>query len=178
MKTIILSVLGTSGIGKTSLIRRFAMDIYSDKYKPTLEDFYRKSVLIDKKLCVFEVIDTAGAEPFEIMREMYIKTGDCFIVGYSVDNLFSFKEAQKIIQHISTLRLDKPIVFLVGTKADLERDRVISEEVGKEIARQKSCFFMEVSSSKNINVEILFSQIGHMFLKEKKKTFFGKCFCN
>jgi len=34
-------------------------------YDPTIEDAYRKQLVVDNKMCFVEVIDTAGQGPFE-----------------------------------------------------------------------------------------------------------------
>lgn len=46
---------------------------------------------------------------------------------------------------------DVPMV-LVGNKCDLEEERVVGKELGKSLANQFNCSFMETSAKAKINV--------------------------
>lgn len=46
---------------------------------------------------------------------------------------------------------DVPMV-LVGNKCDLEDERVVGKELGKSLANQFNCAFMETSAKAKINV--------------------------
>ena len=46
---------------------------------------------------------------------------------------------------------DVPMV-LVGNKCDLEDERVVGKELGKQLAQQFNCSFMETSAKAKINV--------------------------
>jgi GTPase SAR1 family protein len=46
---------------------------------------------------------------------------------------------------------DVPMV-LVGNKCDLEEERVVGKELGKSLATQFNCAFMETSAKAKINV--------------------------
>lgn len=47
-----LVVLGSSRVGKTSIIRQFLNKEFSEKYKETVEDIYSKRIKIQVKLFV------------------------------------------------------------------------------------------------------------------------------
>ncbi len=47
-------------------------------------------------------------------------------------------------------------MVLAGNKCDLEDDRVVSKEQGKQLATQWSCTFLETSARKKINVDDVF----------------------
>lgn len=42
-------------------------------YDPTIEETYRKTMKVDDELCMLEVLDTAGAEQFTALSEIYIQ---------------------------------------------------------------------------------------------------------
>ena len=42
-------------------------------YDPTIEDSYRKQVVIDDQSCVLEVLDTAGQEEYTALRDQWIR---------------------------------------------------------------------------------------------------------
>lgn len=75
--------------------------MFDESYDPTIEDCFTKNILYKEKIPVtIELIDTAGTEQFEAMRELYIKTGDAFILVYSIDNPGSLRETQLIYDQI------------------------------------------------------------------------------
>lgn len=43
-------------------------------------------------------------------------------------------------------------MVLVGNKCDLEEERVVGKELGKNLANQFNCAFMETSAKAKINV--------------------------
>ena len=53
--------IGDSGVGKTSLIQRFENCKFADNFKPTIgADFSNKEIVIDGKLIMLQIWDTAG----------------------------------------------------------------------------------------------------------------------
>lgn len=53
---------------------------------------YRKQVSIDNEPCVLEILDTAGQEEYSAMRDQYIRSGQGFLIVYSIANRRSFEE--------------------------------------------------------------------------------------
>lgn len=76
--------------------------IFVEHYDPTIEDSYRKTLRLSSlnTSVTVEIIDTAGTDQFEAMRELYLKTGDGFMLVYSVTNKASLREAQDIYKQI------------------------------------------------------------------------------
>jgi small GTP-binding protein len=55
-----VAVLGDGGVGKTALAVQFTLNCFVETYDPTIEDAYRKQLVVDNRMCFVEVIDTAG----------------------------------------------------------------------------------------------------------------------
>jgi Ras-related protein Rab-3C len=55
---------------------------------------------------------------------------------------------------IKTYSWDNAQVILVGNKCDMEDERVISYERGKQLADQLGLEFFETSAKENINVKV------------------------
>ena len=54
-------IIGDSSVGKTSILRRFALNEYTDNYKETVGiDFKSKKLQIKDKIVKCQVWDTAG----------------------------------------------------------------------------------------------------------------------
>jgi Ras-related protein Rap-1A len=146
-----------------------------EKYDPTIEDSYRKQVEVDGQQCMLEILDTAGTEQFTAMRDLYMNNGQGFILVYSITAQSTFNDLQDLREQILRVKVswsmrfkvtktifnmcnfalqdtdDVPMV-LVGNKCDLEDERVVGKELGKQLANQFNCSFMETSAKAKINV--------------------------
>ena len=49
---------------------------FVDEYDPTIEDSYRKQVVIDRETCLLDILDTAGQNKYSAMREVGGGDGD------------------------------------------------------------------------------------------------------
>ena len=50
------------GVGKSALTIQLIQNHFVDEYDPTIEDSYRKQVVIDRETCLLDILDTAGQE--------------------------------------------------------------------------------------------------------------------
>ena len=66
---------------------------------------------------------------------------------------------------IKTYSWDNAQVILVGNKCDMEDERVISYERGKQLADQLGLEFFETSAKENINVKVRQFTKNYNFLK-------------
>jgi GTPase KRas len=55
-----------------------------EEYDPTIEDSYRKQVVIDGVPCLLAILDTAGQEEFTALRDQWIRDCEGFIIIYSI----------------------------------------------------------------------------------------------
>ena len=96
-------------------------------YDPTIEDSYQKQCVIDGTVAKLDILDTAGQETFSAMREQYMRSGEGFLLVFSLSDRRSFEQA--VIFHREILRVkdrDEFPVMLVGNKADLDSQRAVS----------------------------------------------------
>ena len=49
-------------MGKSALTIQLIQNHFVDEYDPTIEDSYRKQVVIDGETCLLDILDTAGQE--------------------------------------------------------------------------------------------------------------------
>jgi GTPase KRas protein len=89
-----LVVVGGGGVGKSALTIQFIQSHFVDEYDPTIEDSYRKQCVIDEEVALLDILDTAGQEEYSAMREQYMRTGEGFLLVYSIIDKNSFEEIQ------------------------------------------------------------------------------------
>jgi len=165
-------VVGAGGVGKSALTVRFIQGNFVEKYDPTIEDSYRKQVEVDGVACMLDIMDTAGQEEYSALRDQYMKTGQGFILVYSITSPTSFEAATKLrtsILRIKEENQDIPII-MVANKSDLEEERAVTTEDGKQLAQKFNCAFMEASAKTNTNVNELFFELVRLINKWREKN--------
>ncbi|KAI9836657.1 MAG: Ras GTPase [Sarea resinae] len=153
-----LVVVGGGGVGKSCLTIQLIQSHFVDEYDPTIEDSYRKQCVIDDEVALLDVLDTAGQEEYSAMREQYMRTGEGFLLVYSITSRQSFEEILTFQQQILRVK-DKDYfpIIVVGNKCDLESERQVSTQEfiaeGQDLARQFGCAFIETSAKSRIHVD-------------------------
>ena len=176
MKEYNVVVLGSGGVGKSALTVKFMTGMFDEKYDPTIEDFYRKEINVDGSTAMLQILDTAGAEQFASMRDLYIKNGQGFLVVYSTVNAQTFIDIQPLKEQITRAKGGTvSAIVLVGNKCDLVANRVVSQKEGKALAQGWKCSFFETSAKTGYNVSDVFAEIIHLILKRKPKQTNGCC---
>ena len=172
MRDYKLVVLGAGGVGKSCLTVQFVQGVYLDSYDPTIEDSYRKTIEIDNKVFDLEILDTAGVAQFTAMRELYIKSGMGFLLVYSVTDPQSLEELMGLREQVLRIK-DSPRVpmVLVGNKADLVDERIISVERGIEVSSKWGKVpFYETSALLRSNVDEVFVDLVRQIIRNEMEN--------
>lgn len=154
-----VAVLGDGGVGKTALAVQFTLNCFVETYDPTIEDAYRKQLIVDNRMCFVEVIDTAGQEEYATLRDQWVREGQGFILVYSIASRSTFNRLEIFRQSMRRVKRGDPIFVLVGNKCDKTYEREVSKEEGQALARQFGCEFIETSAKTAQNVERLFTDL-------------------
>ncbi|KAI9473496.1 MAG: ras-like protein 1 [Benjaminiella poitrasii] len=150
-------MVGEGGVGKSAVTIQFIQSHFVDEYDPTIEDSYRKQCIVDGECALLDILDTAGQEEYSAMREQYMRNGEGFVLVYSITSLRSFEQIQKLYQQIARVKdLDLFPVILIGNKCDMESNRQVPSHVGKSLAKQYGCQFLETSAKQKINIDEAF----------------------
>ena len=109
---------------------------------------------------MLQVLDTAGQEEYGSMRRRYMKTGEGFMLVYSVTSRPSFEEITTFQQHILRVKdKDEFPMIVVGSHCSQDSERVVSREEGEALARSLGCKFVEADSEARVNVERAFFEL-------------------
>lgn len=155
-----LVVVGGGGVGKSALTIQFIQSHFVQDYDPTIEDSYRKQCVIDDRVAHLDILDTAGQEEFSAMREQYMRTGEGFLLVFSVTDRSSFEEIARF--HTQILRVkdkDEFPMTLVGNKSDLENERTVSTAEAQDLGRKLKIPYLESSAKQRINVDAAFHDL-------------------
>lgn len=168
-----LVVVGAGGVGKSALTIQLIQNHFVDEYDPTIEDSYRKQVVIDGETCLLDILDTAGQEEYSAMRDQYMRTGEGFLIVFAVNNAKSFeditayreqikrvKDAEEVRNRLTVLNLFEYFVIkvpmvLVGNKCDLPT-RSIDMQQARDAATHYQIPFVETSAKTRMGVDDAF----------------------
>ncbi|XP_029847953.1 ras-related protein Rab-3 isoform X1 [Ixodes scapularis] len=153
-------IIGNSSVGKTSFLFRYADDSFTSAFVSTVGiDFKVKTVFRHDKRVKLQIWDTAGQERYRTITTAYYRGAMGFILMYDVTNEESFNSVQDWVTQIKTYSWDNAQVILVGNKCDMEDERVVSTERGKQLADQLGLEFFETSAKENVNVKAVFERL-------------------
>jgi len=153
-------VVGGGGVGKSAITIQFIQSYFVTDYDPTIEDSYTKQCVIDDDVARLDILDTAGQEEFSAMREQYMRSGEGFLLVFSLTERQSFEEVYKF--HKQVLRVkdrDEFPMLIVGNKADMDRHRQVSTADCEDMAKQLKTPFIECSAKNRMNVDQAFHEL-------------------
>jgi small GTP-binding protein len=155
-------IIGDSGSGKSSIINRYIDDDYNDNYYNTIGvDFKIKTYDINDKKIKLHIWDTAGQEKFRSLVTSYYRNSDIIIIVFDLTNNISFHHIDMWYSDIEYFYKNNEVsLYLVGTKADVNKDNYIVDEIAiQEKCREYNMKYFETSAKKNYNIDELFNDI-------------------
>ena len=124
-------------------------------------DYFNKFLKVKNVNAKIQIWDTAGQERYRAITSSYFKGSDgCFIV-YDITNEISFDNIEKWYELIQNETGKDIPVIIIGNKCDLENERKVPIEKGKEKAKNLNCPFFETSALQGINIDKAFEDLAN-----------------
>jgi len=159
--------LGDSGVGKTSFLYQYTDGVFNGKFISTVGiDFREKRIVYRTKNAEqgtqgrsqrihLQLWDTAGQERFRSLTTAFFRDSMGFLLLFDLTNEQSFLSIRGWLEQLKThAYTDSPDIVLCGNKADLEDQRVISEQQAKETANRYGLSYVETSAATGQNVAL------------------------
>jgi len=155
-----LVLVGEGGVGKSSLIVRFADKTFVEEDIASIgADFKVKFLNVNKSRLKLQIWDTAGQEKFRQMTSSYFAGASAVIVVFDLTNEGSFKKVEKWIEEAKSFTDNQPqngfagrtnnnpIAFLIiGNKKDLADARAVNSDAAAAIAQRVGGLYFETSA--------------------------------
>ena len=169
--------LGESGVGKSSIIKRFIYNKFEDNALSTIGiDFSFKEIILENNVTIkLKIMDTSGQEKFRSLSKSYYKNADGVFFVFALNNMDSFKKVEEWIKtfnenYISNQDIPK---FLVGNKNDLSY-KEIDQTLIEDFSSMYNMKYYEASAKTNSNIDELFQDIGQKLYDNYLKFGGGK----
>jgi len=169
-----LVIVGAGGVGKSALTIQFLQNLFVEAPDPTIEDAYRKELLIDNEPSCLDILDTAGQEEFSALRDQYMRTGEGFLLVFALNDAKSFEDISQYREQIRRVNDGENVpMVLVGNKCDLTKWDVDIGEV-KDTATSYRIPFIETSAKTSLGVEDAFITLVRQVKTDKKRRRKGR----
>lgn len=145
-------LLGSSAVGKSSLLLRFADDTFKDNQISTIGvDWKIRTVDIDGKQIKLQLWDSAGQERFRTIASSYYRGAHAVVVVFDLTDVKSFEAIESWLEEIGE---HAPSVkkILIGNKSDLVDERAVDENDALAFAKENGMQYMETSAKSADNV--------------------------
>ena len=163
-----LVLLGDTAVGKTSLIDMYAHHRFKEDYKPTLgvNIVVKEIDELDTQIRLV-IWDIAGQERYDLSRKMFFQgvVGALFVYDATREDSCQNIES-KWLKDLNEYSDQDLAYVLIGNKIDLESSRVVSTEMGQELADKiNASDFVETSAKYGDNVEVAFKKLVNKVLE-------------
>jgi small GTP-binding protein len=146
-------VVGSSGVGKTSLVDFLQTGSFRDESQPTIGvQFKTYSLEADGEAIKLQIWDTAGQERFRAIAKAYFRNAVGGILVFDLTHRQSFDDLHLWISDLTALCAANAHVVLVGNKADLADAREIVEAEAQAFAQRYNLAYLETSAKTGANV--------------------------
>jgi small GTP-binding protein len=162
-------LIGTYGVGKTSLIKRYILDIFDDKYLKTLGtkvskkeftvEYPEKDIKIKLTLLVWDIM---GQETFRtLLKNSYFFGAGGSLAICDSTNIESLNALDAWVESLYEIAGEVPLIFLAN-KSDLKDSLQVTEEMLKEKAGKYNAPYYYTSARTGENVEKAFFEMGKL----------------
>ena len=153
-------LIGDSGVGKTNILNRYINDTFSETTKSTVGvELGTKVEEYNNTKIKVQIWDTAGQERYRSITNAYYKGAKGSLLVYDITNPKTFENIDRWLSDLKVNGDENISVVLLGNKSDLESDRKVSTQQGKEKAEFYKLAFMETSALNGNNIEKAFSEL-------------------
>lgn len=169
--TFKICIFGDSGVGKTTLTRRFITGKFETDIKTTLgAEIFVKHLEIKNIKISIQIWDFGGEENFRFLLPTYSKGSSGGIFMFDITNQGSLNS---IIEWLDTFKQGlapterKLPILLIGGKLDLDNNRVVRVEDATDKLKELNLFdYFECSSVTGENIEKIFQTLINAILKK------------
>ena len=161
-------VLGSPGVGKTSLIRRFVDNKFQQSYVSTIGvDISRKTIQLNETCVVSESLWDIGGQWSQLApyRKKFYQGANFAFVVFDLTQLRTFENLEKWVNDLQKSTRNAIPLILIGNKADLTKELDVSEEMINKLKEKLKCPYLATSALVGLNVLAAFQYAAYKHLE-------------
>ena len=164
-------IVGDMAVGKSCLLLQFTDHKFRHQHELTIGvEFGGKTIEVKNKNIKIQIWDTAGQEAFQAITRTYYKGAIGALLVYDITKRDTFDHINKWINEVKNNGSKDIVCMLIGNKKDLEEERQVRYEEGKELADKNKMLFLETSAKTAENVQECFYLSAEKILEQISKT--------
>ena len=169
-----LVALGNGAVGKTSCIKRYTEDSFSERYIATIGTTFAlktvNTVLPSGSNITARIVlwDLAGQPTYNELRRRYMAGSSMAIIVYDVTRPQTFLDIGEWFTKFITV-CPNAVVAVVANKIDRE-DRLVPAEAGKMVTQWLDVLHYETSAKTGENVNTLFTDLVQRAIVKQAET--------
>lgn len=156
-------MLGGFAVGKTSLVRRFVTNVFSEHYQTTIGvTVEKRTVTVDHQDVMLMLWDLYGEDEFQHVRESYLRGSSGYILVIDGTRKATLDTARLLQQTVVRTVGPLPFVAIIN-KSDLRSEWEIDQPVIEQLREQGWSVFFG-SAKLGQGVDELFGRLAAMLL--------------
>ena len=172
--TLKIIILGSSQVGKTSILNRYFNNDFKGNMLSTIGiDFKTKYIKYEDQKIKFNYIDTAGQEKFRAISSNYLKGTNGALLVFDITKKDTFDLINYWIDIIKENNGSNIAKVLFGNKSDLSDSREVPKEDAESMANELNCLYIEGSAKTGEKVQEALDELSRMsfnYFKELKES--------
>ena len=169
-----LIIIGDTGVGKSSVLKRAVKNIFDENYQATIGfEFLLMHFKVNDLKLKLQIWDTCGQEMYRSLVQGFYHNSSLALLVYEINNKKSFENLEFWLKDLRQHTDHDLPVFLVGNKSDLEKE-VPADEANSFSKNNNMVYFTECSAKTGYNIKEIFfeaaKQLYHIYNKLKNEN--------
>jgi small GTP-binding protein len=170
-----ITVIGDGGVGKTSLIRKFTQDTFSEDYIKTIgAQFSKLTKIINGDLIKIIFWDIAGQNDLTFLRPSFYRNSKAAIIVYSLEEnelgKESIENARKWSEDVQHFCGAIPLIVFAN-KVDLVNENAVKQDLIQDKMKNYNFLGLYITSAKTgqgvvLAFERIIEELYHKFKKQ------------
>ena len=164
-------IVGDAGVGKSCLTAKASKGKFEESYTATVGfEFMLFNLKINDKVIKLQIWDTCGQEIYRSLISSFYRNASLAMMVYAIDDIQSYKHIETWLKEVKLQSNPDIKVFLIGNKADLDKNRVVKTETAKAFKEEnKLNYFSETSAKSGFNAKEVFIEAAKLLYSDSLK---------
>ncbi len=167
-------LIGEAAVGKTSLIRRYVLDEFDDKYITTLGakvskkemvfEFQEKGTRVEMDMTIWDIMGEKGFR--DLLKDAYFQGARGVLAVCDITRPSTLKELDDWVRSVYEIVGEVPVTYAVN-KHDLKDESMVlfSEKDVQQYTRAFNAKYFYTSAKTGENVEVVFHEVGRAIIE-------------